>query len=131
MTSDRTNLLIPDIRKAIQARSTGWSYCVASSNSNALGIGGRQAAAEIDWVSTRSTSSPGQSSDVTRALQEEVHQLDAKATFSLKNISKEVVDIRAWLTTMDRSIEEQSKELKGLRTYLKEVDFGRFFMGLV
>ena len=62
------------------------------------------------------------SSDMTRALQEEVHQLDAKAAFSLKNISKEVVDTSTWLTTMDASVKEQCKELKGFRAYLSGVD---------
>ena len=73
-------------------------------------------------LSTRSASSPAQSSDVTRALQEEVQQIDEKAAFSLKSLAREIQHLRTRLTTPDSNVQEHRQELKSLRKYLKEAN---------
>ena len=80
-----SNVLIPDLQKEVRALKAQLGALASQAPSEApCELVSERATAEIDSVlDTRSASSPAQSSDVTRALQEEVQQIDAKATFSL------------------------------------------------
>ena len=92
-TSDRaSNLLIPRLQKELRTLEAQVVVLVSQTRTEIpWELMSERVTAEIDRVlSIRSASSPAQSSDMTRVLQEEVQQLDAKTTLSLKSLSRDL-----------------------------------------
>ena len=88
-------------------------------------------------MQTRLNASRATSIDQTRVIQDELNRIEARTTTSIKALSKEMADLRAWISdahndkqrsaiidkeSVDGGLRETRKDLRNLRKYLEQVE---------